>query len=97
MAGLDLEALRNSAEALRDASPEVRARYIGTRDQVLGFMEELAALNDLDKAAVAYYIARVMKSVSGLHTWELSETVLNTAVGYTLAAAKLVGLDDLRN
>jgi hypothetical protein len=94
MAGLDLDALRVSVESCRELSPERRREVESCRDQVLAHLGELAALNDMDKAAAAYFIVRLLKTILVLHMYEVSQVLADTTVGYTLAAAKLVGLDD---
>jgi hypothetical protein len=92
MAGLDLDELKKAADAMRGLEGDYRLKYQRTQVQAMTNLEELAALNELDKAAVAYFIARTMKTILMVHMTDISDVLISTATGYTLAAAQLVGL-----
>jgi hypothetical protein len=92
MAGLDLAELKKAADAFHLLEGDGLLRYQRAQVQAMANLEELAAMNDMDRAATAYFLARTMKSLLMVHTVEISDVIVNTATGYTLAAAQLVGL-----
>lgn len=91
---LDIEQLHEALSVFANADAATHARYRVAEAQTT---EQLAvalpALADDDRAAVAYYIAGLLSALRQVPLNRASDVVVDTAIGYTLTAAKLLGID----
>lgn len=90
---LDIEQLKVTVAAFHNSATDQQALYLECARQSIGPLREaLPALSDPDRAAVAYYIAGLAKQLRELRVREISDVVTDTAVGYALGAAQLLGM-----
>lgn len=88
-----MEALARSVANWQKLPEKEQARYLGLMAQANQAMAaDLPAFNDLDKAAAAYYIARLMATFSDMHLRHVSDCILDTGIGYVMAAADALGM-----
>jgi hypothetical protein len=93
---LNLERLRNSVEIYNTTTPELKKRYAECVAQATTqLQEQLPALSETDLAAVAYYIGGLLSSMRDIRLTRASDIIADTAIGYSLGAAKLVGMLDV--
>lgn len=90
---LDIEQLKVTVAAFHNADGSDQWIYLECARQSIGPLREaLPALSDPDRAAVAYYIAGLAKQLRDIKVREISDVVTDTAIGYALGAAQLLGM-----
>lgn len=92
---LDLDRLTRAVDIFRDSGPEARVHYVEAMRQVVTQLQgALPALCESDLAAVSYYIAQAFASARHLSLREASDALADTAMGYSMGAAQLLGMID---
>jgi hypothetical protein len=93
---LNLERLKGVVDAFENVQDETqRARYLEcVKIATDALAKDLPALSDLDRAAVAVYISATIATIRDLTVKEVDQVIADTVIGYSLGAAKLVGMLD---
>lgn len=91
---LDLERMREVAHNYdKHASKELQLRYRAGAEMVMAQLaEDLPALSEVDRSAVAWFIAQLFVSARGVPLMKVSDMVADTSVSYSIAACRLIGL-----
>lgn len=90
---MNLERMKQVADSYNKTSPEIQILHHHAVETVLDHMETtLPAFNEMDKSAAAWLVAEVLTALREIPLYDVSETVTETAIGYSLAACKLIGM-----
>jgi hypothetical protein len=90
---LDLERLKASVDGFYAADPDIQETYGAAIEQATSQLREsLPALCESDLAAVSFYIASLLAAARNVPLSAASEVLTDTAIGYSLGAATLLGM-----
>jgi hypothetical protein len=87
---MDMDDLKNVADIFHQASPETQAHMRPAIDDTHEVLKtEFPAMFESDRAAVAFFIARLLEAFKSEPLCEAFEVLNHTTNSYLLAAAEL--------
>jgi hypothetical protein len=88
---LDMDHLKLAIEVFRESPADKQDGYLASAHSCLDALNfNLPALSEVDRAAVAFFIAGIFTAIREVKVQELSAIMLDSGVGYTLATALLL-------
>lgn len=93
---LELDRLRDAVDEFYGFGAASRNAYAeAARQATTQLQDALPALCATDQAAVSYYIARLLTTIRNLPLKDASDILTDTAMGYSVGAAQLLGMIDV--
>lgn len=90
---LDLDRVANTVATFHEAPAKHQAHYrVCAAEARAALAESLPALTEVDQAAISWYIATLFASLRDVPLHAIADVVLDTAVGYSLGTAQLLGM-----
>jgi hypothetical protein len=92
---MDLNRVRAVKDAYDALEGEAKEEVTVSRDLAYAALrKQLPAITDLDRAAVAWFIARLLDTLRGLPVGDISTVLKHSASGYGVAAVEFLGWGD---